>query len=159
MKISILRRFFRRCGSIYFLPISDWRYRRTRGIKRSVRIPIHADDFTRTHLLIRKTIPGVLLFLFVIGYTGLFLSHLVIAMYFTIFLILFFLVFMRKLFTREVFPKLLLAVGIVTLLVLPFFFVTVIEHNLFGNYVVYADGEMAGLDYMEYYSMDLRTIL
>ena len=41
-----------------------------------------------------------------------------------------------------------------TLLVLPFF-VTVIEHNLFGNYVVYADGEMAGLDYMEYYSMDL----
>lgn len=91
---------------------------------------------------------------FVIGYTGLFLSHLVIAMYFTIFLIPFFLVFMRKLFTREVFPKLLLAVGIVTLLVLPFF-VTVIEHNLFGNYVVYADGEMAGLDYMEYYSMDL----
>ena len=96
--------------------------------------------------------------LFVIGYTGLFLSHLVIAMYFTIFLIPFFLVFLQKIFTKEIFPKLLLAVGIVTLLVLPFF-ITVMEHNLFGNYVVYAEGEMTSLDYMKYYSMDLGQYL
>lgn len=92
--------------------------------------------------------------LFIIGYAGLFFSHLVIALFFTILLIPFFFVYAKQLLKKERLLNLLFAVGIVTLLVLPFF-VTVIEHNLFGNYVVYADGEMSSLTYMEYYGMDL----
>ena len=92
--------------------------------------------------------------LFIVGYVGLFFSHLVIAMFFTILLLPLFIVYFKKFFTKERFLNLLLAVGIVTLIVLPFF-VTVIQHNLFGNYVVYAKDEMSSLTYMDYYGMNL----
>lgn len=93
--------------------------------------------------------------LFIIGYIGMFNSHLVITLYFTLLLIPFFIINFNKIFKKERLKPLIIATIVVTIIVLPFF-VTVLEHKILGNYVVYQDGMMTGLNYMEYYSLNIK---
>ena len=73
---------------------------------------------------------------FVFGYLGLIYSHLVMTVYFTIFLIIVLLFYIKDVFKRENFKHLLLAT-ILILLLSSTFTVLMIEHKIFGDYYVF----------------------
>lgn len=78
---------------------------------------------------------------FIIGYTGLILSHLVMTVYVTIFILIIFLFHIKKIF-KWTYIKSLIISSIVILLLTSFFWMPMLEHKLFGNYGVFQDGLM-----------------
>ena len=79
---------------------------------------------------------------FIFGYICLMYSHLVLAVYFTLFLFVFLLVFVRNIFIKEKFIPLLISTFII-LIFTSTFYVPMIEHKLFGNYVVFLNRTMS----------------
>lgn len=77
---------------------------------------------------------------FIIGYIGLMYSHLVMSVYFTLFLIVFLLFFIKDVFNKKNFLRLCLAAAFI-LIFTSSFTVLMIEHNLFGDYVAFAKRE------------------
>ncbi|MBR2834022.1 MAG: hypothetical protein IKE75_06360 [Bacilli bacterium] len=78
---------------------------------------------------------------FIIGYVGCINSHLVLSIYITLFVIIYLLLNYKRVFNRETIKKLFISSIYILLFVLPFL-VPLIEHTIFGNYTVYADGIM-----------------
>lgn len=81
--------------------------------------------------------------LFIIGYLGAMSSHLMMTFYFTLFLIIFFIINFKKLFTKDVFLPLLFS-AITILLILSPNLINMLEHKLNGNYAVYLPNFMGG---------------
>lgn len=73
---------------------------------------------------------------FIIGYIGLMYSHLVMTVYFTMFLIVFLLLFVKNIFNKKTFIPLLLA-SLFILIFTSTFTVLMIEHKIFGDYLVF----------------------
>ncbi len=100
--------------------------------------------------------------LFVVGYAGGILSHATMMMYFTFLIVIFLMINFKKTFSKQVFFKLLYA-SLFVLGLTSFFWVPMLEHNLFGNYLVFKEGVMVegtqgnGLflyEYFDYFSKD-----
>lgn len=94
------------------------------------------------------------LWLFVVGYTGLILSHLVMTLYTTLFLIIWAIICLKK----ENIIKLIKGVILVTILVLPFLSL-LISQKLNGNYLVFLDGYMSNINYMNAFSLSIKDFL
>ncbi len=75
---------------------------------------------------------------FTLGYIGLMYSHLVMAVWFTIFLIVFLLFFIKDVFKRENLMAFIIA-SIIILIFTSTFTIPMIEHKLFGSYVAFSE--------------------
>lgn len=98
------------------------------------------------------------LLLFVVGYTGLILSHLVMALYTTLFLIIWALLFYKDILKKENIIKLIKGVLLVTIFVLPFLSL-LLSQKLGSNYLIFQNNYMSNIDYMNYFSMNLKDYL
>lgn len=87
------------------------------------------------------------LLLFIIGYTGLILSHLVLAFYSSIFIIFWGLFHLKNLFKKDIIKKLLVGILIVSILVLPSISL-MLSQKANGNYLVFIDGYMTGFSFL-----------
>ena len=79
---------------------------------------------------------------FILGYTGLFYSHLPLTMYFTILLAIVLIINWRQVFTKRFMGPFWLATAAVILLVLPFL-LPMLEQIAAAEYAVYANGTMS----------------
>ena len=73
---------------------------------------------------------------FTVGYLGLIFSHLVMAVYTTIFIIICFLFNLKKVFKKDNIVALCVSSFLILLLSLPFL-IPLLEHKFFGDYVVF----------------------
>ena len=89
--------------------------------------------------------------LFTIGYIGMINSHLVLSVYLTITIIIIFLCFLEEILKKEKIKKLLLA-SIVILLISSPYLVPLLEHKMFGNYVVFEPNSMYSIDSIKFNS-------
>lgn len=96
--------------------------------------------------------------LFVVGYTGLILSHLVMALYTSLFLIIWAIVFYKNIFTKENIIKLIKGISLVSILVLPFLSL-LLSQKLGSNYLIFLDGYMSNIDYMNFYNLKFKDFL
>lgn len=80
---------------------------------------------------------------FIIGYIGLINSHLVMTLYFTMFVCIYLLIYRKKVFTASTFKSLAFSSVLILLLTLPFT-VPLIEHKLIGEYYVFEGETMTG---------------
>lgn len=78
------------------------------------------------------------LLLFIIGYAGLILSHLVLAFYSSIFIIIWGIFHLKKLLKKEIIKKILLGILIVSIIVLPSISLMLCQ-KAGANYVVFLD--------------------
>ena len=97
---------------------------------------------------------------FTLGYSLFIYSHLVLAIYLTILLILFMLVYYRKLFSKEIICKLVKA-SILILVITSNFWVPLVEHYLLDNYYIFSlvyDGITSSIEVVNllYYFFPLR---
>lgn len=79
---------------------------------------------------------------FIIGYIGMINSHLVMSLYFTMFVCIYLLIYRKKVFTAGTFKSLAFSSVVILLLTLPFT-VPLIEHKLIGEYYVFEGPTMA----------------
>ena len=79
---------------------------------------------------------------FIIGYVGGMLSHLTLMVYFTVLLIPFFVIYRKKVFTKEIIKRLIVA-SILLLLIMSPTIVHLFQNKLLGNYRVFVPGVMA----------------
>lgn len=73
---------------------------------------------------------------FIVGYIGMINSHLVMSVYFTIFAVIYLLIYRKKVFTKSIFKSLVSASILILLLTLPFT-ASLLEHKLIGEYYVF----------------------
>lgn len=92
---------------------------------------------------------------FVIGYIGMFNSHLIMTMYLTIVIIIWLLINYKKVFKINIIKKLTIA-SIIVLLICSPFLIPIIEHKIYGNYVVFDKGTMYTLEELKYHSVKLK---
>jgi len=79
--------------------------------------------------------------LFVIGYTGMILSHLVLSVFITIIILIIFLFNIKKVLKKEKIKKLVISSILILLITSPFT-VPLLEHKIYGNYTVFAENTM-----------------
>ena len=84
---------------------------------------------------------------FIIGYVGSIYSHLISAVYLTIFVIIFLLFNLKKVLNKQTIKTLFISALITLGLCSPFLF-SLIEHTIFGSYAVYLDGAMYSTETM-----------
>lgn len=97
-------------------------------------------------------------FTFVLGYTGLIESHLVLTMYITLFLGVILLINYKKVFNPKTLKTLALGT-IIVLLVNMFFLLPLLEHRILGNYVVFSKNAMANPDGVYENALSLKDFL
>ncbi len=86
---------------------------------------------------------------FTLGYIGLMYSHLVMAVWFTIFLIVFLFFFIKDVFKRENLIAFIIA-SIIILIFTSTFTIPMIEHKLFGSYVAFTEDRTMTVENMWY---------
>ncbi len=91
-------------------------------------------------------------FWFIIGYTGMINSHLVLSVYFTALIMIYLIVNIKKVFTKEKFKALLIS-SLLILLINAFFLVPIVEHKMINTYEVFEGTNMASS-----YSLELSTL-
>ena len=91
--------------------------------------------------------------LFIIGYVGMINSHLVLSILITIIIIIMFFFNYRKVFKKDKIKKLTLA-SILILLISSPYLVPLIEHRLFGNYVVFEENVMYNLESIKEHALN-----
>ena len=96
--------------------------------------------------------------LFTIGYIGMINSHLVLSVYLTIIIIIIFLCFLEEILKKEKIKKLLLA-SIVILLISSPYLVPLLEHKMFGNYVVFEPNSMYSIDSIKFNSLKIDNFI
>lgn len=92
--------------------------------------------------------------LFIIGYIGMIYSHLVMSLFFTLFLIPFFIIYFKKIFTWENIKKLLIS-AIIILIMVSTFILPMLYHKVNGHYVVFEDTKMAGIEKIKRYELQI----
>lgn len=85
---------------------------------------------------------------FCIGYSGMICSHLVITVWFTIFLIIMLIYNIKEIFNKKTIISFIGATLIVLCVVSPFI-LPMLEHMIKGNYVVFSEGAMAYLETLQ----------
>lgn len=98
------------------------------------------------------------LLLFVIGYTGLILSHLVMALYTTLFIIIWLIIFYKDILKKDTIIKLIKASLLVTIFVMPFI-ILLLSQKINGNYMVFVDGYMSNIDYVTSFGITIKNFL
>ena len=98
------------------------------------------------------------LLLFVIGYTGLILSHLVMALYTTLFIIIWLIIFYKDILKKDTIIKLIKASLLVTIFVMPFI-ILLLSQKINGNYMVFVDGYMSNIDYVTSFGITVKNFL
>lgn len=91
---------------------------------------------------------------FIIGCLGMINSHLVLTLYYAILLIPFIIIYRKKFFKKERLKKFITAALIITVLALPTL-IPLLEHKHATEYMIYVDGYMSGLNYMEAFCMSI----
>lgn len=81
-------------------------------------------------------------FYFIIGYVGLINTHLIMTIYFTIFLAIVLLLNIKKIWNKQTIKSFIIATITVILICLPFI-IPLLEHKLLGAYVVFSKNAMA----------------
>lgn len=124
----------------------------------------HAFNEVFTFLFIPLVLLGLLYLLednkrmfylcFISGCVGLLYSHLVITLYFALLLIPFIIIYRKEFFKKEKLIMLLKATLVIIFLSLPGL-ITMAEHKLSGNYMIYEKNYMSNLDYMKTYSLKI----
>jgi len=94
---------------------------------------------------------------FIIGYVGMICSHLVITMYLTGYIIIIFLINWKKIFKINKIKKLLIA-SVITLLISSPYWVLLLEHKLYGNYVVFESGSMYTIDSIQKNLLNIKDL-
>ena len=94
---------------------------------------------------------------FVLGYTGAILSHLVLSIYLTFFVILFLLFNIKKVFTKKNILNLCLASVLILIFVSPFI-IPMAQHMLKGDYMVFYPYHMFNKWSVESTAVTLKTI-
>ena len=92
--------------------------------------------------------------LFVFGYTGMILSHFIITIYLTIFIVIILTINYKKFFKLEKI-KILSFASIITLLIVSPYLLNIIEHKLVSNYVFFNENLMYNLQYFKFNIIDL----
>ena len=108
--------------------------------------------FLGFHYLFEKNEVNKFYFCFVLGYSLLIYSHLVLAVYLTLLLIPFLLVYYRKLFHKEVIRKLIIG-SIIILLITSNFWGPLLEHYLLHNYYIF------NLKYVDTMDVQIANVL
>lgn len=98
------------------------------------------------------------LLLFVIGYTGLILSHLVIALYTSLFIIVWAIIFHKQLIKKDNILKTIKGILIVCMLVLPFL-TLLLSQKTGGKYLIFLDDYMSNIEYMNAFSLSIKSFL
>lgn len=98
------------------------------------------------------------LLLFTIGYIGLILSHLVLALYTTLFIIIWALIRYKEIFTIEKLKKLSIGIILVTIFVLPFL-ILMLNQKTGTNYLIFLKDYMSNITYMDFYSINLKDFI
>lgn len=98
------------------------------------------------------------LWYFVIGYTGLIYSHIVLALYTSIFLIPWIIINYKSINNRNIISKLIRGIIIVSLLSLPFI-ITMLNQKIGGNYLVFKDNYLSSIDYVISFNNSLKDYL
>ena len=98
------------------------------------------------------------LVLFVVSYSGLILSHLVMSLYATLFIIIWALFFYKQLFQKENILKLLRGISIVSMIVLPFL-TLLVSQKMGGHYSVFTDGYMANIKDINASTLSLKSFI
>ena len=96
--------------------------------------------------------------LFVIGYTGMINSHLVISVYLTTLIIIIFIINYKKVFKLKYIKPLLISSLIVLLISSPYL-VPLVEHKIKGNYVVFDKESMYSIYELKYHVSHLYDYL
>lgn len=91
---------------------------------------------------------------FISGYVFSMLSHLVLSVYLTFFVIIYLLLNYRKIFKKEIIFRLMISALLILIIVAPFI-VPMIEHKFFGNYLVFYPGFMASAESVEQTTLTL----
>lgn len=94
---------------------------------------------------------------FVVGYSGMICSHLVLTIYLTILLTIVLMINIKKVFNRRAIISFFFAVIMVLGITLSFI-APMIQHKLLGNYVVFSDGVMADVNKLEFAQLDIYSI-
>lgn len=92
--------------------------------------------------------------LFIIGYIGMIYSHLVMSLFFTLFLIPFFIIYLKEIFTWDNIKKLLIST-IVILIITSTFIFPMLYHKINGHYAVFEDDKMAGIEKIKRYELQI----
>ena len=97
-------------------------------------------------------------FLFILGYTGMIHSHLVLSVYLTIIIIILFMCFPKKVFRKDKMIKLFISSIIILLLSCPYL-VPLIEHKIYGKYVVFEPNSMYSIEWIKYNSLEIKDFI
>ena len=92
---------------------------------------------------------------FVIGYVGIINSHLVLSVYFTVFILIYLALNIKKVFTKQNFIALLLASVLILIITAPFT-VPILEHKAQGIYHVFESDAMSNRNTIAYSAMTLQ---
>lgn len=91
---------------------------------------------------------------FIIGYIGMLYSHLVMTLFFTLFLIPFFVIYFKEIFAWKNIKKLLIS-AIIILIMTSTFILPMLYHKINGNFVVFEDEDMAGIEKIKRYQLQI----
>lgn len=94
---------------------------------------------------------------FIIGYIGMICSQLVITMYLTAFILIIFLIYLKKVFKINKIKKLLYASIIILLITSPYW-VLLLEHRIFGDYVIFEPGSMYTLESIQRNLLNIKDL-
>jgi len=93
---------------------------------------------------------------FTIGYVGMINSHLVLTLYFTIFVAIILLINIKKILNKKAIIAMLCST-IIVLLITSSFWVPLLEHKIKGDYVVFVKDEMMTYDKIQTFRLDLEN--
>ena len=96
--------------------------------------------------------------LFIIGYLGMIHSHLVLAVYLTIIILLIFIINIKDVFKKEKIKKLCIS-SIIILLISSPYLVPLLEHKLFGTYSVFEPNFMYTTESIKNNSLNLNNLI
>lgn len=95
---------------------------------------------------------------FVIGYTGMICSHLVMTLFFTILVLIVFIINIKKLLNKKTILSFMLA-SIIIIGITSSFICPMLEHKIRGNYVVFQDESMTNPEKLMANALNIQDII
>lgn len=112
--------------------------------------------FLGLHYLMERDLKKFII-LFIIGFVGAINSHLVLSVYLAGFVVIFALINYKKIFTLDRIKVAIIACVFILIFIFPFI-LPLLEHKIFGNYVVFEDGIMFSLETVNSSRRSLRNL-
>lgn len=95
--------------------------------------------------------------LFVIGFTGMFLSHVPLSLFGCLFIAIWGFIHIKELLTKEKIKKILIGIILVSIMVLPFFSLMLAQKNG-AEYLVFKEDYLTSQETIEYYKISLKSL-